>query len=133
MKLLLDTHIVQWLTAQQGKISRSERELIHEARNQLYISAVSLWEMRVKWQSFYRSGSRKGEADPGEVISTLETLGLSYQELPLTFAHCTTTLRDPFDHNDPFDRLLLTQAQVEGLRLLTRDGKFEGHPLALTA
>ena len=133
MKLLLDTHIVQWLTLHPAKLNRDERALIADERNALYISAISLWEMRVKWQALYRSGIRKGEADPEHVVATLASKSVVYEELPLTFAHCTAMLRDPYDHDDPFDRFLLAQAQVEGLRLLTRDGKFEGHPLALIA
>ena len=133
MKLLLDTHFVQWLGLSPGRLNRSERGLIEDPRHELFISAISIWEMRIKWQAIYRSGQRKGEADPEAIIAALAAAQLSYDELPLRFAHCTATLRDPLDHNDPFDRFLLAQAQVEGLRLLTRDAKFEGHPLALIA
>ena len=133
MRLLLDTQIVQWLALTPEKLRREERRLIDGPRHQIVISAVSLWEMRTKWQTSYRSGQRKGEADPQRVIATLDNTGFAYERLAMTFAHCTAVLDVAFDHNDQVDRLLLAQAQVEGLRLLTRDHKFEGHPLALIA
>jgi PIN domain nuclease of toxin-antitoxin system len=133
VRLLLDTQIVQWLAIRPDLLRIEERRLIENPSNELAVSAVSLWEMRIKWQTSYRSGQRKGEADPEKIVGTLDESGLEYTRLWLSFAHCTATLREPFDHNDPFDRFLLAQAQVEGLRLLTRDDKFAGHPSALIA
>lgn len=131
--MLLDTQIIQWLALNPGKLNRDERQLLDSPRHQIWVSAVSLWEMRIKWQTSYRSGQRKGEADPQEIVDILDETGFAYERLAMTFAHCTAVLDVPFDHNDQVDRLLLAQAQVEGLRLLTRDHKFVGHPLALIA
>ena len=131
MRLLLDTQIVQMLVSDESRLSRSEQRIINDTRHSFAISAISLWEMGVKWQTLYRSGSRKGEVDPATVVKALNLAEFPYQALPLTFAHCTAILEPSFDHNDPFDRFLLAQAQVEGMRLFTRDGKFEHHPLAL--
>lgn len=133
MRLLLDTHILQWLTLRPERLSRAERRLIESASAPLAVSAVSLWEMRIKWQAAHRSGERKGQADPERVVATLATLPIAYAPLALSFAHAVAVLRAPLDHDDPFDRLLLTQAQVEDLKLLTRDGRLEGHPLAVVA
>ena len=133
MRLLLDTQIVQWLALKPEFLSRGEQRILNDTRNDYVVSAVSIWEMRLKWQSSYRSGQPKGEADPQNIIELLSHSRLAYQRLPLTFEHCTAVLATGLDHNDPFDRLLLAQAQVEGLRLLTRDAKFDGHPLAIIA
>lgn len=133
MKLLLDTQIVQWFAQRPERLNREEAKILASPRHSFAISAISLWEMRIKFQTSYRSGARKGEADPAGVVETLVAGGFEYTELPLTFTHCTASLSTPFDHNDPIDRLLLVQAQVEGLRLLTRDPKFAGHPFALIA
>jgi PIN domain nuclease of toxin-antitoxin system len=59
--------------------------------------------------------------------------GQSIDFLPLTAAHAATPPREPLPHGDPFDEILLVQAQVEGLKLLTRDAKLVGHPLATRA
>jgi PIN domain nuclease of toxin-antitoxin system len=84
--------------------------------------------MRLKWSAFHRSGDRKSRLDPVAVLEALEGQALTY--LPLTLRHAATPLATPVPHKDPFDELLLVQAQVEGLKLLTADGKLRGHPLA---
>ena len=131
MRLLVDTQIVQYLALDRRALSIGERQVLDSPRNEFWISAVSLWEMLIKWQTFYRSGDRKGEADPERVVGLLAEVGFQYAELPMTFEHCITSIIGPLDNTDRVDRLLLAQAQVEGLRLLTRDHKFAGHPLAL--
>lgn len=133
MKLLLDTQIVQWLALDRQMLNRAERQLLASPRHSFVISAVSIWEMRTKWQTFYRSNDRKGEADPERVIETLAASSFSYERLPMLFEHCLASLRHPLVNGDQVDRVLLAQAQVEGLRLFTRDHKFESHPLALFA
>lgn len=127
MRLLLDTHIAIWAAIDQGKLSEGERSAIAAAT--LVISAVSIWEARLKWQSFYTSGDRKGVIAPDQLLAF--ALGLGWTVLPLTAQHGAATLRDLPSHSDPFDELLLIQAQEEKLMLLTRDGKLTGHPLAL--
>ena len=89
--------------------------------------------MRTKWQTFFRSGNRKGDANPEHVLAMLAVADFQFERLPMLFEHCLASLHEPLDNGDPVDRLLLVQAQVEGLRLLTRDGKFEHHPIALFA
>ena len=93
-------------------------------------SAVSLWELRLKWSSFYRSGERKGPAEPLSVRNSL--MALDCQELFLSGIDAVTELRTPLSHKDPFDELLVAQAQANGLRLLTRDARLIAHPLAIS-
>jgi PIN domain nuclease of toxin-antitoxin system len=133
LKLLLDTQMLQMLTMEPGRLTRAEAQILKNERHSLAVSAVALWEMRLKWQTYYRSGDRKGEADPEAVVALLESAGVPHERVLLTFEHCTAMLKVPLDHGDGFDRLLLTQAQVEGMRLLTRDEKLADHPLALIA
>ena len=94
------------------------------------LSAVSAWELRLKWHSFHVSGERKGPIGPAAVVAFAETIG--WELLPLTARHAAAELRQPLGHKDPFDELLLVQAQEEGLRLLTRDAKLAGHPFAIS-
>lgn len=96
----------------------------------LVLSAVAVWELRLKWRSLHVSGARKGPIDPGSVIRFAAATGWTF--LPLTAHHATAGASHPLPHKDPFDELLLVQAQEEGMRLLTRDAKLADHPFALT-
>lgn len=94
----------------------------------LVLSAVSVWELRLKWHSFHISGSRKGPIEPGSIVAFAGAVG--WEVMALTARHATCSLTEPLGHKDPFDELLLVQAQEEGPRLLTRDAKLLGHSLA---
>lgn len=100
-----------------------------EADTPLVLSAVAVWELRLKWHSFHISGERKGPVDPRAVVAF--AAAIDWEFLPLTAHHAAAELVHPLEHKDPFDELLLVQAQVEGLRLLTRDSKLAGHPFAV--
>lgn len=127
---MLDTHIAIWAATNEGDMSASERAAIADAVSPV-VSAVSIWETRLKWNSLHPSGARKGVTAPESLLAFVEALG--WPLLQLTARHAATTLATPLEHRDPFDELLLVQAQVEGLRLLTRDRLLQGHPLALLA
>ena len=96
----------------------------------LVLSAVTVWELRLKWHSFHISGGRKGPVAPAAVVAFAKAM--EWQFLPLTPHHTVTELIQPLEHKDPFDELLLVQAQEEGMRLLTRDAKLAGHPFTAT-
>ena len=113
-----------------GKLLGAERRFLTGDEAELYVSAVSIWEMRLKFNARHPSGDRKSPFDPGDVIATLEGQDVTF--LPMTMAHAATALDPPLGHKDPFDELLLVQAQEEGLRLLTADRRLAGHPLAVT-
>ena len=94
------------------------------------MSAVSIWEMRLKYHVRHTSGERKSPFDPNEVVVALEKQKAVF--LSLTTSHAARQLDTPLSHKDPFDELLLIQAQEEGLKLLTTDRWIIGHPLAIT-
>ena len=127
MRLLLDTHIAIWAATDEYDLSDGERAEIITVTP--VISAVSIWETRLKWRSFHASGDRKGIISPDKLLAFITTVGWTL--LPLTAHHAVATLQHPLAHKDPFDELLLVQAQEEGLRLLTRDEKLARHPLTL--
>jgi PIN domain nuclease of toxin-antitoxin system len=87
--------------------------------------------MRLKWDALHSSGDRKGPLDPAQAMQILA--GQSIDFLPLSAAHAATPLAEPISHRDPFDEILLVQAQIEGLKLLTRDAKLLGHSLTTRA
>lgn len=129
MKLLLDTHIFIWLATEQQKLNDRERRVLRDPSAAIFLSAVSLWEIRIKWDSRDRHGTRKGKLDP---LAALQLAKANSIELvALTPETAISALRVTVEHADPFDRLLLTQAQELDTRLLTRDSKLRNHPLAL--
>ena len=129
MRLLLDTHIVIWAALNPDALTDRERRRLETAETPLVLSAVAVWELRLKWHSFHISGSRKGPINPVSVVVFANAMG--WELLPLTAGHAAAGLTQPLDHKDPFDELLLVQAQEEGMRLLTRDAKLIEHPFAI--
>jgi len=130
LRLLLDTHIVIWAALDPDALLAAERRWMAEADTPLVLSAVAVWELRLKWHSFHISGGRKGPINPATVAAF--AAGVDWEFLPLTARHAAAELAHPLEHKDPFDKLLLIQAQEEGMRLLTRDAKLAGHPFAVT-
>ena len=126
MKLLLDTHYALWVTVFADRLTVAEQRLIdsHEA----IVSAVSLWELRIKWRTLGGDGKRKGPADPADVLAGLQHLGI--ETLPLTAEQACATLTHPVPNKDPFDEQLLVHAQEISAKLLTRDSRLLEHPLA---
>ena len=131
MRILLDTSYLYRLTTQPARLSDAERLILTNQAIQLYVSAVSIWEMRLKFRSRDRSGRRKSFFDPNVVINMLEEQNVIF--LPMTPSHAARSLEVPMAHKDPFDEILLVQAQEEGLKLLTIDQHLIGHPLAVRA
>ncbi len=129
MRLLLDTHFVVWLTLAPDLLTEAERACLENAEGPPVLSAVAVWELRLKWHSFHATSGRKGPVDPATPVAFGAAVGWEF--LPLTLRHAAAGLMDPLGHKDPFDELLLVQAQEEGLRLLTRDERLVGHPLAV--
>jgi PIN domain nuclease of toxin-antitoxin system len=128
LRLLLDTHIAFWLIADAGKLRSQEYGLLRDAETDIALSVVSVWELRLKWNSFHRSGNRKGPLDPLEALSALHRLKIPILALEPEVA--ASQLKEPMRHKDPFDEVLLVQAQQLDMKLLTRDKKLKGHPLA---
>ena len=112
MRLLLDTHIFLWAVAGSRLLKAPARRAI-QAADEVYVSAASIWEVAIK----LRLG--KVEADLGELMAAIESSG--FIELPVRAVHAAAVAGLAPHHNDPFDRLLVAQAIVEPLRLLTAD------------
>jgi len=115
MKLLLDTHLLLWAAGEPRRLSKAARTLIGNPDNELLFSAASLWEVAIK---------RRLGRDDFKVDARLLRRGLldnGYGELPIISDHVVATESLPLLHRDPFDRILVAQATVEGLTLLTID------------
>ena len=129
MRVLLDTSYLYNLMASRDRFSDTERLILTNQAIQLYVSAVSIWEIRLKLQARGSYGERGVRFAPQDVIAVLEDQDVTF--LPLTISHAARQLETPIVHNDPFDEMLLVQAQEEGLKLLTVDRQMVGHPLAM--
>lgn len=110
--MLLDTHLLLWALASPRRLGARARQLV--LNEEIFVSAASIWEISIK------SAIGKLHADPAEVLAALEPAG--FRELPVTGAHAAGVARLPAHHRDPFDRLLVAQAIMEPMRLLTNDG-----------
>ena len=131
MRVLLDTSYLYDLMDRPGRFLESERRFLTARAAQFHVSAVSIWEMRLKHNARHPSGVRKSRFSPNDVVVALEDQEVTF--LPMTMLHAARSLETPLDHKDPFDELLLVQAQEEGLRLLTADRRLVGHPLSVVA
>ena len=122
MKLLLDTHLLLWAAGEPRRLSKAARTLIGNPDNELLFSAASLWEVAIK--------RRLGRED-FKVDARLLRRGLldnGYSELPIISDHVVATESLPLLHRDPFDRILVAQATVEGVTLLTIDSQVSQYP-----
>ncbi len=122
MKLLLDTHIVLWAVGEPHRLPSDARALMEEVATELVFSAASLWEIAIK----NGLGRVSFSVDPRLLRRNL--LEHDYRELPITGAHATAVDLLPPIHRDPFDRILISQAQIEGLTLLTADSTLARYP-----
>lgn len=125
MIVLLDTHFLIWLLEAPDRLTASERGSISDG---IVVSAVSMWEIAVKWDSRDRHGRRKGTIDPAQALTF--AVRNDIEVAALTGEIASASLRVAITHADPFDRMLLTHAQQLGTKLLTRDRQLLNHPLA---
>jgi PIN domain nuclease of toxin-antitoxin system len=115
LNLLLDTHLLLWAASEPQRLSAKARALLLDSANQLVFSSASLWEISIK------NGLERPDfnVDPRRLWRMLLVNG--YRELPVTSEHAVAVNDLPPLHKDPFDRILVAQARVEGLTLLTAD------------
>jgi len=116
MKLLLDTHIFLWWVSDDPQLSTKARVLIGDGHNTLYWSAASSWEVSVK----YALGRMPLPEAPEQFLPA-EIEKNRLESLPIIDAHAFQAGQLPHHHRDPFDRMLVAQAQVESLALLSND------------
>lgn len=120
MIYLLDTHLLLWAAGAPEKLSAKALALISDEKSGLMFSAASLWEVAIKSQL----GRADFTADPRQLRRGL--LDNGYTELAIDISHTIATLDLPLTHKDPFDRILVAQARVEGLVLLSSDATVAG-------
>jgi PIN domain nuclease of toxin-antitoxin system len=117
MRLLLDTHIAIWSISDTGLLTPSIMGLLRDPENDVFVSAVSVWEIAIK----HPLGRRVGQLPfgAGEALRNFADVG--YLMLPVSPEHAAAVETLPMHHADPFDRLLVAQALIEPMRLVTAD------------
>ena len=122
MRVLLDTHVLLWAAGVPERLTREARDLIENPGTELVFSAASLWEVAIK----HGLGRDDFRVDPRLLRRGLLENG--YTELPVAGLHAVALDSLPRMHKDPFDRMLVAQAQVEGITLLTADPAVARYP-----
>ncbi|MDX2145545.1 MAG: type II toxin-antitoxin system VapC family toxin [Rhodospirillaceae bacterium] len=112
MKLLLDSHVLLWWLNDDHRLNGREREIIAASPGLTYASAASLWELSIK----RTSGRLRAPENLESLVHQSKLL-----PLPISLGHAEAAGRLPLHHTDPFDRMLIAQARIEGLTIVTRD------------
>ena len=117
-RILLDTHTLLWWLADSPLLGAQARSLIADTRNPIYVSATTTWEIAIK----RAEGMLEAPDDMDRIV---EDEG--FEKLPITLFHGEQAGSLPEIHRDPFDRMLIAQAQAEGLELLTKDSEIPAY------
>lgn len=120
--LLLDTHVLLWWLAEPSRLAPKTRSLIADRATRVLVSAASAWEIAIK--------RTLGRLDcPANLEAVLEEQG--FEALPISMAHALEVATLPLHHADPFDRILVAQARLEGLALVTADTRLTAYGVAV--
>ena len=121
MRILLDTHAVLWFLAGDRALSARARKVMEKSGNEKYLSVASIWEMAIK-VSLGKLRLRQ------TLLATVEAARASgIDVLSVEADHAVGVADLPWHHDDPFDRLLASQARTEGLSIVSRDDAFDGY------
>lgn len=126
MKLLLDTHVFLWWDSQPDKLSQYVLSLLHNPQNELFLSVASVWEMQIKQQL----GKLELRLPLAQLITDQQVIS-DLQMLPILQAHALGVADLPPIHKDPFDRMLIAQASIEQMGLVSADGLIKQYPIVV--
>jgi PIN domain nuclease of toxin-antitoxin system len=121
MNLLLDTHTIIWFCANSINLSESSKNLISNAKNNIHVSIVSLWEMAIKLKI------NKLNLDISLESFVQELKLRRFIFLPIKIEHILNVSKLDLYHKDPFDRLLISQAIVENMDIISKDEQFDDY------
>jgi PIN domain nuclease of toxin-antitoxin system len=128
MKLLLDTHTFLWLVVGSPNLSAVARVALADPTNELFLSVASVWELAIKTSS---PKPQLKLTDPLNVYIGKWTAIYQLELLPIQSPHALHVVGLPNHHRDPFDRILIAQALVEGMTLVSGDGTFAAYPVTI--
>ncbi|HSK49916.1 MAG TPA: type II toxin-antitoxin system VapC family toxin [Solirubrobacterales bacterium] len=122
MRLLLDTHTLLWTLAEPGRLSKQALAAITAEDSDVFVSIVSPWEMAI-------AKARGRMNSPDDLEDRLEQN--RFELVPIRMRHVRAIESMPHHHRDPFDRMLIAQAQVDGMTLVSVDRKMRQYPVSL--
>ncbi len=126
MKLLLDTHTFLWLVEGSRNLSAASRTALTDPANELLLSVASIWELAIK------TGNKKlALAEPLDAFVARWTAAYQLAVLPIETAHALAVVGLPDHHRDPFDRILIAQALVDGTTLVSADARLTPYPVPI--
>lgn len=123
MKLLLDSHAFLWWLIDNPRLTAMARRVMADSSSAVYVSAATVWELSVK--------AALGRLDLGDLDLADEIEANDFIDLPIAARHGAAAARLPRHHADPFDRVLIAQAELEGLTIVTRDAAFNAYGVAI--
>jgi PIN domain nuclease of toxin-antitoxin system len=123
MRILLDSHAFLWWLAEDPKLSADARKAVADPSSIIHVSAATVWELSIK------AALGKLDLDGADLV---EEIGENdFVELPMTARHSLAAATLPRHHGDPFDRMLIAQAQLEDLTIATRDPAFRAYGISI--
>jgi PIN domain nuclease of toxin-antitoxin system len=123
VKLLLDSHTFLWWLAEDPELRAEARQAVADPSSIVHVSAATVWELSIK------AALGKLDLDGADLVEEIEENG--FVELPMTARHSLAAATLPRHHDDPFDRMLIAQARIEGLTIITRDPAFRDYEVGL--
>jgi PIN domain nuclease of toxin-antitoxin system len=121
VRLLLDTHVLLWWLADDRKLAQNGRAIIASPDNELFVSSASLWEISIK------AALGRLEIELDDLEDAIARSG--FRSLPIGFRHALTAGRLPAVHRDPFDRMLVAQAIVQQMPIVSSDHSLDDYPV----
>jgi len=123
VRLLLDSHAFLWWLGDDPKLRAEARQAVADPSSVVHVSAATVWELSIK--------AARGKLDLGGADLVEEIEDNEFVELPMSARHSLAAGYLPRHHEDPFDRMLIAQAQLEGLTIVTRDPEFRAYGVAI--
>ena len=122
MQILLDTHALLWLISDDNRLSEKARSTFLDQKNKLFFSAAGFWEISIK----VSIGKLKLKKNWIKILEE-ELAANAIHWLPIEIQHCARLIKLPFHHRDPFDRMIIAQALVENMRVLSCDEQLSAY------
>ncbi|HKV10830.1 MAG TPA: type II toxin-antitoxin system VapC family toxin [Thermoanaerobaculia bacterium] len=124
--ILLDTHVWLWLNVNPERLSRRSLEILCSPRHEIFLSPASSWEIAIKC-----AAGKLSLPEPPDVYIPHRMAANRINSLPVHHGHALRAAALPEHHKDPFDRMLIAQAQMENMKLMTVDGRFDDYDVEI--
>jgi PIN domain nuclease of toxin-antitoxin system len=126
VRYLLDTHVLAWAVGEPSKLSKVARKILENPKHERFVSAASVWEMSIK---FSKGKWPEVESFMDDQQFQDDLAGLHAEELLVCSKHTRLAGQFPQVHQDPFDRLLVAQAILEGVSIISKDAALDAFPI----